>query len=570
MSKTALMVVHYMETVRPAALYRLETRPFVEIVLIGDLMAIYHANIKSFSRGKGESAIAAAAYRAGLDLVDTKSRAIHRYSLRKGVVAHFMLAPAGAPGWCSDINVFWDANDAWESRQNARVARELEVSLPSELGPDQRQALALELGQLLVDRYKAVVLVAIHAPAIFGDGRNHHVHLLMSAREIGPDGFGARAGSEFDARGGRGADEVRLVRELVSQTINVRLAAAGIQERVDHRSLQDQARAAAQAGDLEKAAELSRAPTRHVGKEITAALRRGGVDPLLTGIAAVPSRAQKSMAEAVERFRQQGRLVATPEAHGHQAAREDRAREEAKQEVAKGPVRTTNPRALPLVHTPSAAALNLSRLGRISKATGSDAEVLNEQARLIEDWLASQVELARGALESLQSIPGLRVEQSMKDAMETSLRRRVGVYAAKPFFFEDSETLTAAIVEYAAAIRHPHEMRQRVGRARAKLSERETENKGPKDLRLAGAKRALWRAKIGVSKRAQVAIERRINEARAVMVAARDAMERDYYITPLHRVETTPPHPDTSRPSGGERKSDSNRREFKPQAKPRI
>lgn len=37
-------------------------------------MAIYHANLKNFSRGKGDSSLAAAAYRAGLDPMDTKTR----------------------------------------------------------------------------------------------------------------------------------------------------------------------------------------------------------------------------------------------------------------------------------------------------------------------------------------------------------------------------------------------------------------------------------------------------------------------------------------------------------------
>lgn len=33
-------------------------------------MAIYHATMKSFSRGNGDSSVAAAAYRAGFDLLD--------------------------------------------------------------------------------------------------------------------------------------------------------------------------------------------------------------------------------------------------------------------------------------------------------------------------------------------------------------------------------------------------------------------------------------------------------------------------------------------------------------------
>ena len=43
------------------------------------------------------------------------------------------------------------------------------------------------------------------------------------------------------------------------------------------------------------------------------------------------------------------------------------------------------------------------------------------------------------------------------------------------------------------------------------------------------------------------------------MVAAAEAMEGNYYITPLDRIETSPPHPYTAGPGGGECKSDSNR-----------
>lgn len=239
------------------------------------------------------------------------------------------------------------------------------------------------------------------------------------------------------------------------------------------------------------------------------------------------------MAEAVERFRQQGRLAATSPAHGPEAARQEREKEHPRQRMTASPEQPKTSRVPPLVHTPSAKALQLSRLARISKSSGKDAELLNDQAQLVEEWLASQNELARSALESLESIPGLRVEQAMRDAMESALCRRVGVYASKPFFFEDTEVLTAAIVEYVAAMRHPHEMRERVKRARANLSEREAENNGPTDPRLAGARRMLWKAKASVAMGARIGAERRINEARAVMEAAKEAMERDYYITPL-------------------------------------
>lgn len=167
-------------------------------------MAIYHATMKSFSRGKGDSSVAAAAYRAGFDVLDVGTGLGHNYSRRHGVAFHQMLAPRGAPSWCLDAKKFWNANEAAETRLNARVCREVEVSLPHSLAADQRQELALALGQLLVDRFQVAVLVAVHKPSKQGDQRNHHVHLLMSARKVGADGLGERACAEFDARqGGR-------------------------------------------------------------------------------------------------------------------------------------------------------------------------------------------------------------------------------------------------------------------------------------------------------------------------------------------------------------------------------
>lgn len=532
-------------------------------------MAIYHASLKAFSRGKGESSIAAAAYRAGLDLVDTKTKQTHRYSLRKGVAAHFMLAPAGAPAWCSDPTVFWDANEAWETRANARVAHELEVSLPHDLGTEQRQALALELGQLLVDRYKAVVLVAIHTPSVSGDNRNHHVHLLMSARQVGPEGFGPRAGAEFQARAGKGAEEIRRVRELVSQTINARLAGAGLEDRVDHRSLKAQAIAARAEGNTDQARLLDRLPGKHIGRALTAALRRG--DPLLAERAGtVPSPAQAAMDDAVEAFAKAGRLMPTSAAHSATAARSDRNREtesvrpgfklpEAESQDPAERKRISKDRASPL-------ALELSRYVRLARTEGKDAQVLNTQAKLIEEWLENLQQTARVALQSLEQVPGLRVEPCMRDAMDTALRSRVAVYGDRRFFFEDSEALVAAIADYVDAMLVPHQMRERLGRAQGRVISLDVDGVGNRDPRMASAKRALTAAKVGVSKAAKVAQDQRINGARRVMEDARAGIERDFYITPFDRVEICPPHPYSAELGGKERKSDSNQVQLRPRS----
>ena len=542
-------------------------------------MAIYHGSIKSFSRGKGESSVAAAAYRAGIDLVCTTSHKLHRYSHRHGVVSYQMLAPAGAPAWCLDTKLFWDHNEAHERRANSRLARELEVSLPSELGAKQREALAVELGQMLVDRYQVAVLVAIHAPGKQGDQRNHHTHLLMSARKVGPQGLGKRAGEEFDARGGKGADEIREVRAIVSKMINAHLADAGLDDTVDHRSLRDQASAAMARGDHQVAEELSRAPTKHLGQAITAMLRRGEIDPLAKQAA---SREERAMDDAITRAIREGKLVETTLGHSHESAQLDREREvydsvikpeKSAVTAAPSPAASTlvRGRAVP-VWSPSKLALHLGRLGRLGRMRGVGAELLNAEAELIEQWLKSQMEAAKAALEVLEAC-GVQMQKSLSDAVATLKRPRVAIYGTKDFFFEDTEELTAKIVEYAAALCEPQQMRDRAHRAQVFLSGVEISGAGPRSSEMASARRALTRAKADISSTARRANEVRTREALQAMMEASARIEEQFYVTSFDSpyLPTEPPFPEMAAgKGGGERKSDSNRQEHKPRARPRV
>ena len=538
-------------------------------------MAIYHAQIKSFSRGKGDSSIAAAAYRAGIDLTDTKTREVYRFSARHGVVSHHMLAPPGAPDWCKDVRVFWDCNEQFEARQNARLGRECEVSLPNELSKSQREALALALGKMLVDRYGVVVLAAIHGPTREGDSRNHHVHLLMSARQVGAAGLGERAGAAFDARGGKGAEELRDVRKIVANMINAHLHAAGIKETVDHRSLHDQAQAAKARGDLAAFAALSRQPGKHNGRAITALLRAVASDPL--------KREGQDMQQTIDKAAREGRLLPLPPQHSQEVAHKDRAREtgsvQAKVvglDVGASASAFTVPKIvrgrLVAPWLPSAAARHLSQHFRLARLRGQGSEVLDAEAKLIEEWLESQVEAAKVALASLQTLPGVQVEKPIIDAVASYSRRRAGLYAQKDFFFEDTEELTFKIQEYAAAIREPHEMRERVRVAMAKLAETSAATTRAGGPSISSARRALSRAATGVSAKAKRANEVRVRQARQDMTDAVAEINRKFHISaydPLG-LDKDPFQTEKEKGSGGERKSDSNRQELRPNLRPRI
>jgi hypothetical protein len=80
----------------------------------------------------------------------------------------------------------------------------------------------------LVERYRVVVDVAIHAPCE-GDGhdpRNHHAHLLFTTRELTPEGFGAKTRILDDKESG--PQEVELLREVWETLANDALGQSGI------------------------------------------------------------------------------------------------------------------------------------------------------------------------------------------------------------------------------------------------------------------------------------------------------------------------------------------------------
>lgn len=502
-------------------------------------MAIYHVSIKSFSRGKGQSSVAAAAYRAGINLRDTTHKTTRKYGKRSGVVSQQMLAPDEAPRWCLDVRSFWDINEQQETRANARVAREVEVSLPNSLDALQRNALALDLGQLLVDRYQAAVLVAVHSPGRRGDQRNHHVHLLMSARKVDASGLGERACAEFDARQGAGATEMKVLRGKIASVINAHLIMAGVEARVDHRTLRAQAQDAFKQGDYERARALTRAPKKRISRgEFFQAKRHQKAVALGEKVSPADRRFAQILKEC--QSSRENRLVHdVPASHNHDAALRDRAREKGQRSFAEQENRRFDDQLYPNGQRPSQQVLNrihtryspltrqASKVTRLARATGKDAEILNQQAELIEQWLEAQHETARQALDILNSLPGIQIEDCFNQAYEVLMCRRVDHYATKPFLFEDTELLGKSMLRYARMLVSPYRAQCDYLAAKARLSELDGEAPTAES---ALAARQAQRAKHLISKRMMKLREWRIKKARCAMDEARESFEKNFKI----------------------------------------
>ena len=223
-------------------------------------MAIFHLSVKTVSRSAGRSATAAAAYRAGVEITDQRTGEVHDYTRKQGVLSTTLVLPKDAPEWASDRGELWNAAEQSENRKNSTVAREFEIALPDELNTEQRERLALSLAREVVDRHQCAADVAIHAPGSEGDQRNHHAHILLTTRRLGPDGLTAKTRELDDLK--LGPKEVDRWRARFADLTNQHLKEAGLNIRVDHRSLAAQG--------------IDREPTKHLGPTATAIERRTG------------------------------------------------------------------------------------------------------------------------------------------------------------------------------------------------------------------------------------------------------------------------------------------------------
>ncbi|WCK20072.1 Ti-type conjugative transfer relaxase TraA [Agrobacterium tumefaciens] len=221
-------------------------------------MAIYHLSTKPVSRSSGRSAVASAAYRCAVLLVNQRDGLVHDFTRKEGVEHSEIVLPQGVSAdWALDRSTLWNAAEFAEKRKDARVAREFEIALPHELSPEGRLKAARAFAQNLANRYGAAVDFAVHSPSEHGDIRNYHAHVLMTTRQVGKAGLGEKTLLEHKnarllAIGMATTDmQLRDIRQSWEGIANRQLQREGLDVRIDHRS------------HMERGLELS--PTEHMG-----------------------------------------------------------------------------------------------------------------------------------------------------------------------------------------------------------------------------------------------------------------------------------------------------------------
>lgn len=156
-------------------------------------MAIYYLEVKIGSRGKGQSAVASAAYRSGTRLKDEEAEKTFNYNRKKDVVHSEISLCANARQEYTDRETLWNAVHKIEKASNSRLFREILVAIPKELKREEQIQLIREYVKGLTDRGMCCDW-NIHDK---GDG-NPHAHIMCTVRSITDRGeWAAKSRKEY-------------------------------------------------------------------------------------------------------------------------------------------------------------------------------------------------------------------------------------------------------------------------------------------------------------------------------------------------------------------------------------
>lgn len=226
-------------------------------------MAIYHCHCKVISRGKGRSAVGAAAYRSGEKITNEYDGMEHDYTKKGGVSYSEIILCENAPKEYQDRATLWNEVEKIEKGSRAQLAREYEVALPIELTKEQQIQLVRDFTKETFADMGMCVDFSIHDKK---DG-NPHAHIMLTTRPIEKDGtWGAKATNDYvlDKNGNRILQSIdkqnrkiykriktdttdwntkeflQRSRESWAEKVNRELEKKNLPQRIDHRSFKEQ------------------------------------------------------------------------------------------------------------------------------------------------------------------------------------------------------------------------------------------------------------------------------------------------------------------------------------------
>ena len=127
-------------------------------------IALFHIHVTQIKRSAGQSAVAAAAYRAGEKLHSEYYGEISDYTRKGGVICSEILLPSHAPPEYADRETLWNAVEKAERGKKAQLAYSFDIALQNEFSMQENIDLAR---QFLLDNFVNRGMVAdfaVHQP----------------------------------------------------------------------------------------------------------------------------------------------------------------------------------------------------------------------------------------------------------------------------------------------------------------------------------------------------------------------------------------------------------------------
>ena len=148
------------------------------------LMAIYRLSSSGISRGKGQSAIASAAYRSGENLYDEKINQSFDYTRKQDVSYSEILLPENADRKYENREKLWNHVEESEKRKNSELAKEYQLALPREIDQEENIRLVREFAKKEWVEKGIAVDICFHDL----DKDNPHAHIMTTTRSFSEDG----------------------------------------------------------------------------------------------------------------------------------------------------------------------------------------------------------------------------------------------------------------------------------------------------------------------------------------------------------------------------------------------
>ncbi|MFJ5366850.1 MobQ family relaxase [Pectobacterium punjabense] len=194
-------------------------------------MAIFHLEFKIVKRSEGMSSCRKVAYHNRSRITDDRTGNTYDFSHRTDLFHHQILAPVSAPAHIIESSTaLWNEVERVERQKDGQTARYFDVAIPCEISNDDKIKLVLDYCQKNFVDKGMIADIAFHDL----DSQNPHAHVMLTLKPITADGFGKKERSWNDKK------NVILWRESWSVIANRYLAAAGSNERIDHRSIDTQ------------------------------------------------------------------------------------------------------------------------------------------------------------------------------------------------------------------------------------------------------------------------------------------------------------------------------------------